>query len=189
MPFGSAFSVNNMGISLKQLPLIYMSTGAVTMVAGPLLGKVADMIGKYKLFVIGTVAGAAIVAYYCRLGVTPLVTVVAINALLFIAITCRMIAAGALISAVPDLPDRGAFMSINASLQQFAGGVASSVAGLIVVQAPDGHLLRYEVLGYVVVAAMLLVMALMYPINQAVMRKAALAAAAAAKPAPAAAAE
>jgi len=187
MPFGSAFSVNNMGISLKQLPWIYMSTGAVTMVAGPLLGKVADTLGKYKLFVIGTVAGAAIVAYYCRLGVTPLATVIVINAVLFIAITCRMISAQALISAVPDLPDRGAFMSINSALQQFSGGLASSVAGLIVVQAPDGHLLRYDVLGYVVMTVMLVVMGLMYPINRAVMRKAALAAAAPGKPAQAAA--
>jgi len=106
---------------------------------------------------------------------------------LFIAITCRMISAQALISAVPDLPDRGAFMSINSALQQFSGGLASSVAGLIVVQAPDGHLLRYDVLGYVVMTVMLVVMGLMYPINRAVMRKAALAAPAPGKPAQAAA--
>ena len=53
----------------------------------------------------------------------------AINAVLFVAITCRMISASALISAVPDLADRGAFMSVNASLQQFSGGLASSLAG------------------------------------------------------------
>jgi hypothetical protein len=98
-----------------------------------------------------------------------------------------MISVSALVSAVPDLPDRGAFMSVNASVQQFAGGLASSVAGLIVVQAPDGHLLHYDVLGYVVVSAMMLTIALMYPINRAVMRKAALAASAAKAPAAAAA--
>ena len=84
---------------------------------------------------------------------------------------------------MPDLPDRGAFMSVNASVQQFAGGLASSLAGLIVVQAPDGHLLHYDVLGYVVVSAMTLTIALMYPIHRAVMRKAAALAASAAKPA------
>ena len=189
MPFGSAFTVNNMGISLAKLPIIYMSTGAVTLVAGPLLGKLADTIGKYKVFVIGTVVGAAIVALYCNFGVTPLWIVIGVNAVLFMAITCRMISAGALISAVPDLPDRGAFMAVNTSLQQFSGGLASSVAGLIVVQAPDGHLLRYDILGYVVVSAMLVVMVLMYPIHRAVMRKAALAAASSALPASAPAAE
>jgi predicted MFS family arabinose efflux permease len=183
MPFGSTFTVNNLGISLQKLPWVYMITGAVTFVAGPLLGKLSDTIGKYQVFCIGSVAGAAVVGVYCHLGTTPLSTVVAINAVLFVAVTCRMISASALISAVPDMQDRGAFMSVNASLQQFSGGVASSLAGLIVVQAPDGRLLRYDLLGYVVMAAMTLVIALMYPIHRAVMRKTAAAAAAeAAKP-------
>lgn len=171
MPFGSTFAVNNLGISFKDFQWIYMCTGAVTLVAGPLLGKLSDAIGKYKVFVIGSVAGAAIVALYCNLGLTPLATVLVINAVLFVAITCRMISASALISAVPDLPDRGAFMSINSAVQQFSGGLAASVAGLIVVQSADGRLLHYDVLGYVVMGVMTLVMVLMYPIHLAVMRK------------------
>jgi len=184
MPFGSAFTVNNLGIPLEKLPWIYMGTGAVTLFAGPLLGKLADTIGKYKVFVIGSVLGAAIVAIYCNLGRSSLATVLAINAVLFVAITCRMITASALISAVPDLQDRGAFMAVNTSLQQFSGGLASSVAGLIVVQASDGRIQRYDLLGWVVVGAMMLMVALMYPINRAVMRKASLAAAAGTKPQP-----
>ena len=183
MPFGSTFSVNNMGIPLSKLPLLYMCTGAVTLVGGPLLGKLADAIGKYKMFVVGTAVGAVIVAIYCNLGVTPLSIVLALNAVLFLAITSRMISASALISAVPDLADRGAFMSVNASLQQFSGGVASSLAGVIVVQAADGHLLHYDRLGYVVTSVMALTILLMYPINRAITRRAAQAAAAAA-PAP-----
>ena len=171
MPFGSTFTVNNMGIPLTKLPWIYMTTGVVTLIAGPLLGKVADTIGKYKLFVIGTVVGAAIVAVYCNLALTPLVIVLVVNAVLFVAITSRMISASALISAVPDLADRGAFMSVNAAVQQFAGGLASSLAGVIVVQTADGHLQRYDVLGYVVVGAMAATIALMYPIHRAVLRK------------------
>src|SRR4051794_35166230 len=46
MPFGSTFTVNNLGIPLAKLPWIYMATGAVTMVAGPLVGKLSDNIGK-----------------------------------------------------------------------------------------------------------------------------------------------
>lgn len=182
MPFGSTFTEHNLGIPFETQKWVFMSTGIVTLFAGPLLGKVADAVGKYKLFVMGTLVGAAIVAFYCNLGRTPLVTVVIINAVLFVAITSRMISASALISGVPDMPDRGAFMSINAAVQQFAGGLAAFIAGLIVVQAPDGHLQHYGVLGYVVVSAMALTIALMYPINRAVMRKVALAASAA-KPA------
>ncbi len=171
MPFGSTFTVNNLGISLQKLPWVYMVTGVVTFVAGPLLGKLSDSIGKYRVFCIGSVAGAALVGIYCHLGVTPLPMVIAVNVVLFVAISSRMISATALISAVPDPQDRGAFMSVNSSLQQFSGGVASSLAGLIVVQAPNGRLLHYDLLGYVVMAAMMLVVALMYPIHRAVMRK------------------
>jgi predicted MFS family arabinose efflux permease len=183
MPFGSTFLVNNMGIPFAKIQWISMSTGVVTLIAGPLIGKVADSVGKYKVFVIGSLIGAAMVAIYCNMGRTSLATVIAINAVLFVAITSRMISASALTSAVPDMPDRGAFMSVNAALQQFAGGLAASAAGLIVVQVPDGHLLHYDVLGYVVVTAMMLVVLLMHGINRQVMVKVA-AAAAAAKPAP-----
>lgn len=173
IPFGSTFTMNNLGIAADKVKWIYMATGAVTLVAGPLLGRLADVLGKYKLFAVGSVAGAALVGIYCNLERTPLYAVLGLNAVLFVAITCRMISASALISAVPDLPDRGAFMSINASVQQFSGGLASSLAGLIVVQAADGHLDHYPVLGYVVMSVMMLVMLLMYPINRAVMRKSA----------------
>src|SRR3954464_13955160 len=61
MPFGSTFTVENLGSPLSKLPWIYMSTGAVTLVAGPLLGRLADAIGKYKVFVIGSLVGAALV--------------------------------------------------------------------------------------------------------------------------------
>jgi predicted MFS family arabinose efflux permease len=39
MPFGSAFSVNNLKISLEQLPVIYLVTGTFSMIAGPFIGK------------------------------------------------------------------------------------------------------------------------------------------------------
>lgn len=76
-----------------------------------------------------------------------------------------------MISAVPDAADRGAFMAVNSSLQQLSGGVASSAAGLIVSQAPDGQLEHYGTLGYVVVVAMLIVVGLMYPIHRAALAR------------------
>jgi hypothetical protein len=94
-----------------------------------------------------------------------------VNTLLFIAIAARMISTSALISAVPDLKDRGAYMSVNASTQQVAGGIASALAGLIVVQNANGKLERYDLLGYVVVVAMLITLFLMYSIHKMVQAK------------------
>jgi predicted MFS family arabinose efflux permease len=168
MPFGSAFAVHNLGISLEKLPVVYMATGIATIVAGPVLGRVSDAIGKYRTFAIGSAAALALVLYYTSLGVTPLWFVIALNIVLFVAITARMISSQALSSAVPEPQDRGAYMSISSSLQQLAGGVAASSAGLIVSQTGDGPLENYERLGYVVSAAIVTTVVLMFKINRMV---------------------
>jgi predicted MFS family arabinose efflux permease len=111
------------------------------------------------------------VTIYCHLGRTPLGLVILINVLLFVGISARMIATSSLISAVPELKDRGAFMSVNSSLQQFAGGTAAALAGLIVVQTGDGRIEHYGALGGVVVAAMVLTLVLMYSVHKMVMAK------------------
>jgi len=171
MPFGSTFSVQNMGIPLQKLPMIYVATGVASFIAGPWIGRASDAIGKYPMFCIGSSVGMALVIYYCGLGVTPLGTVIALNIILFVSITARMVSAQALSSAVPDPGDRGAFMSINSSLQQLAGGVASSAAGFIVVQTAQGPLAHYEELGYVVAGAMLITVVLMFKVNRMVRAK------------------
>ena len=53
MPFGSAFSVNNLGVPMAQLPVLYFITGVFSMAAGPFLGKISDAIGKFRVFTIG----------------------------------------------------------------------------------------------------------------------------------------
>jgi predicted MFS family arabinose efflux permease len=171
MPFGSAFTVNNLGIPLTQLHWVYMVTGVASIIAGPLMGRLSDRIGKYPTFCIGTAVTIVAVTIYCNLRITPLAWVMLINIVLFVGVMARMISASALTTAVPEPQDRGAFMAVSASLQQFSGGVASWVAGLIVVQTPEGPLRRYDVLGWVVVGAMLIMIAMMYPIHKAVMRK------------------
>jgi predicted MFS family arabinose efflux permease len=90
----------------------------------------------------------------------------AISAVMFVAVSTRMIAASAVISAVPESHDRGAFMGINSSIQQLSGGVAAMAAGLIVVQTSSGKLEHYHDLGYVVGAAMLITLVMMYKIHR-----------------------
>jgi predicted MFS family arabinose efflux permease len=172
MPFGSAFSTNNLGLTMKQLPWIYGITGAFSILLGPLIGKFSDLFGKFKIFVAGTVVGALMVGIYTQLGVTPIWIVILLNIILFAGISARMISSSALVSAIPAPQDRGAFMSINASVQQMAGGVSSAVAGLIVVQASNGLLQRYDILGFVVIGTMIVTAVMMYYIDKQVIRMA-----------------
>ena len=172
MPFGSTFGINNLGLTMEQLPILYMITGAFTMITGPLAGRLSDKIGKYKMFVIGSVLSIIMIAIYCNLGITPLWILIGINVLLFIGISSRMIAASALMTAIPAPQDRGAFMGINSSIQQISGGVASAIAGLIIVQTENGRLENYPALGYVVVGSMMITIGMMYILNQFVSQKA-----------------
>lgn len=171
MPFGSAFSINNLGITMEQLPLLYMITGIFSIGIGPLAGKLSDKIGKYKMFVVGSVISIVMVVIYCNLSITPLWIVILINVVLFAGIMARIIPSTALLTAIPDPQDRGAFMGINSSIQQISGGVAAAAAGLIVVQTESGRLERYDILGYVVVGAMLITMVMIYGLNQLVIKK------------------
>ncbi|EMJ95728.1 MFS transporter [Leptospira alstonii] len=173
MPFGSAFTVHNLGIPLEDLPEIYIATGIASIATGPLMGRLSDAIGKYVVFTGASVMAIAIVLYYTRLENISLLFVISINCLLFIQITARMIAANALTSSIPDLQDRGAFMAICSSLQQISGGIAAYCAGLIVVQTSSGYLKGYENLGYVVSIAILLTIAIMYRVDLFVRKKSA----------------
>jgi predicted MFS family arabinose efflux permease len=168
MPFGSAFTVHNLGVPVARLPLVYVVTGVVSIVTGPLLGRLSDRWGKYTVFCLGTVAALLVVIYYSNLEVTPLWKVIAVNALLFVFIMSRMISASALSSGVPAPADRGAYMAINSSLQQLSGGVAAAIAGLIVVQSASGRIERYNVLGWVAASVMLVTMLLMFNVHRLV---------------------
>jgi Arabinose efflux permease len=172
MPFGSAFGVNNLGLTNEQLPTLYFVSGIFSLLFGPLIGILSDKAGKYATFVGGTVVSIAMVVIYTNLGITPLWLVIAINVVLFAGIMGRMISSQALISAIPEPQDRGAFMSINSSVQQISGGIASATAGLIIYQAtPTSKIEHYDTLGYIVILTMIIVAVMMYFISRQVARK------------------
>ncbi|WP_420153531.1 MFS transporter [Siphonobacter sp.] len=171
MPFGSAFSVHNLKIPFDKLPMVYIVTGISSMIAGPLIGKYSDVIGKYRLFVIGSILSMIMTGIYGNLGPTPIWIVIVINVFLFMGITSRIISSSALMTAIPKPQDRGAFMSINASVQQMAGGLAAAAAGFIVSETPSGYIEHYDRLSYVVIAGSILAIVMMYFVNRMVQRK------------------
>lgn len=168
MPFSSAWTVNNLGIDLDHLPIIYLVTGIATIFVGPLVGKATDAFGKLRTFYIGTAITIVMVLIFTNLGTSTLLVVTVINVVLFIGIFSRMIPFQALMTQVPAPTHRGAFNAVNASLSQLAGGLAAVVAGHIVQQGADGKLHHYEVAGYVVVATSILACYLMWRVERGV---------------------
>lgn len=171
MPFGSAYSVNNLGIPMTQLPVLYFVTGVFSMVAGPYIGKLSDVIGKYRVFSLGSLIAIVIILYYTNLGISPFWLVVLLNTLLMMGVLSRLISSSALITAIPETSERGAFMSINSSVQQISGGIASVIAGLIVVQTSSGALKHYNTIGYIVVGSIIVTTVMMRSLNRFVLQR------------------
>lgn len=170
MTFSSAFSTNNMGISLEHLPLLYGVGGIGTILFAPLIGRLADKYGSLRIFTIGTVLALTLVGIYTNLGLTPLWVVLIIHSLLFIGINARMISSATLATAMPEATDRGAFMAVDASLQQGVGGMAAAAAGLIVFQSADGIIHRFPLLGIIVIVVMLITIGLMFLIHSIIQK-------------------
>ena len=168
MPFSSAFTVNNLGISLDHLPIIYLITGIATIFVGPIVGKLSDAWGKMRVFYMGTTLTIIMVVIYTHLGPTSLAVVTLINVVLFVGIFSRMIPFQALMSQVPAATHRGSFNAVNASISQLAGGLASLVAGHIVQQGADGKIHNYEIAGYAVVVTSLLTCFLLWRVERGV---------------------
>lgn len=171
MPFGTAFSVNNLGVDRSDLPMIFSITGLFSIITGPVIGFFSDKIGKYTIFVLGSVWSIIMVLVYTHQDVIPLWMVIMFNVLLFMGISARIISSSALLTAVPTPADRGAFTGVNASLQQISGGIAAAIAGLIVYQeTKTSPLENYPILGYVVSVTTIITIIMMYLLNRMIMR-------------------
>lgn len=173
MPFGSTFAVNNLGVNYNQLTMLLMVSGISSLVVMPFVGKLSDKIDKFKIFVAASVWMMITCVLYTNLGVTPLPLIMVFNIMMMIGVMSRMIPSSALTSAIPDAADRGAFMSINSSLQQIAGGIAAIAAGKIVTQAAKGAPLQhYNIVGYVIVVISIISIGLMWRVDKMAKKRA-----------------
>ena len=167
MPFSTAFIVNNIHIAQSQVAIIFFFTGIFSIIIMPIVGKLSDKFDKLMIFGIGTIIAIVMVVIYTHLSPVPIWLVIIVNIVLFIGIMSRMVPATALNSAVPDAYDRGAYMSINSSLQQFAGGIAALFSGLVVVQkSKNSPIENFDVLGYVMVVLMLMCFYFVFKVNR-----------------------
>ena len=172
MPWGSAFSINNLKVTQHQLPLLFMVAGISSLIIMPIIGKLSDRIDKFKLFVIASIWMMVMVIIYTNLTPVPFWIILTMNIFFMMGIMSRMIPAMALTSSLPQMQDRGAFMSINASLQQIAGGLAAAVGGMIVVQKDKfSPLQHYDTLGYVIVGLTIICVYMVYRVNKLIKQR------------------
>lgn len=172
MPFASAFAINNLKVTAGDLPIMYTVSGVASLLIMPIIGEYSDKIDKLKLFIVATVWTLIVTVIYTNLSVTPLWFILILNVLMMMGVLSRMIPSTALVSGLPEMTDRGAFMSINSSLQQIAGGVAAAIGGLVIVQpTKTSPLQHYNWIGYITVAVGILSVLLLRVVHNNVMKK------------------
>lgn len=79
----------------------------------PLIGRIADRIDKFTLYTIASAWMMIVVVIYTNMSVTQLWLVMIVNVWMMMGILSRMVPAVALTTAIPDLANRGALMSID----------------------------------------------------------------------------
>lgn len=152
IPFISPSLVANAGVTEAQLPLTYLVGGILTIFSSPLVGRLADKYGKKKVFYYGVVVSMIPIYLITHLTPMPLYYVIPVSALLFMAMSGRMIPAMALITSTVTPKNRGSFMSLNSAVQQFSSAAASYLAGIIIVKSADGQLQNYDLVGFIAIS-------------------------------------
>ncbi|HEX5363367.1 MAG TPA: MFS transporter [Gallionella sp.] len=156
IPYITVFAVSNIGISQHDIPYIYLFGGAATLVTARLIGHWADLYGKVRVYRIVAAAAMLPLLVVTHLGETPLWFWIICTTVFFVMVSGRMIPAMAIITSAAQPRLRGTFMSINATIQSLAMGLATTLAGFIIAQDADGKIVHYSTVGYVAVTANLL---------------------------------
>ena len=103
MPWGSAFSINNLQVTPQQLPLLFMVSGVSSLLIMPLIGKMSDKQDKFSIFAVAARWMMVMVVIYTNLTPVPFWLVMALNIFFMICIMSRMVPAIALTSALPQM--------------------------------------------------------------------------------------
>ncbi len=152
IPYISVYLVSNAGVLEEQLPWVYVTGGALTLVGAPWIGRMADRFGKLQVYRVVAVISGGLMLAVANLWVAPLIVSVGLVGVLMVANAGRMVAALAMITGSVERAQRGGFMSANSAVQHLASGLGAYIGGLILVKRADGVLLHFDRVGLLAAA-------------------------------------
>jgi predicted MFS family arabinose efflux permease len=156
IPYITIYSVANVKIAIEDIPLIYLAGGTATFFTSRLIGRLADARGKVRMYRLVALCSIAPLLIQTHLVPVPLWLMIIVSTIFFIFVPGRMVPAMAIVTSAVRPELRGTVLSMNGAVQQLAAGTAAYIGGLIIAQDAAGHIVRYNWVGYVAVAATLL---------------------------------
>lgn len=152
IPYLTVYAIGNAGVTLADIPKVYLAGGLATFLTARLIGRWADRVGKLHAFRRLAVAACLPVLWLTQVHDVGLLGWLPGSIAFFVLISGRMIPGMALISSAVDPARRGAALSLNSTVQSLSMGAASSFGGLLIVQGSDGRYAGYDHVGYIAMA-------------------------------------
>jgi predicted MFS family arabinose efflux permease len=158
IPYITVYAVSNIAISQHDIAYIYLVGGAATLFTARAIGQWADAAGKVKVYRIVAFCAMLPILLVTQVEHASLALWLVFTTLFFVLVSGRFIPAMAIITSAAQPRLRGTFMSLNATVQSLAMGLAATLSGYIITQDASGQVVGYSNVGYVAIAANLLAM-------------------------------
>ena len=137
IPFVAAYMVGNVGFTNDELAYIYLVGGAMNIVTSPWVGRLADKHGRLNVF---TLFGSLVIipiVIITNMPPTPLWAALVVAGIFFVFSNGRMVPSTTMETALVRPENRGSYMSIRSAVQQLTAGLASFIAGSIIIERPS----------------------------------------------------
>lgn len=143
IPYITIYMQVNVGLTTQQIPYLYLCGGVVTLFTARLFGRLTDRVGKVPMLRVLAIAVLVPMFATTLLGPSPLWVALLVSTGFFTFMSGRMIPGMAIITSAANPRLRGTFMTLNASVQSAAMGLAAFVAGLIISRDAQGLVQDY----------------------------------------------
>ncbi len=170
IPYLSAYMVGNLGLGLAELPWVYLSGGAATLLSSRVIGHLTDRHGPARVLAWLLVGTVGPFLAFTHLGPSPLPVVIGVFALFMTLTSGRQIPTIALIAARVPPALRGRYMAINMAASDGASGLGAWASGWLITAAPSGALMGFGQVGWMAVGVTLLALCTLWGFGRSATR-------------------
>ncbi|HAW20075.1 MAG TPA: MFS transporter [Flavobacteriales bacterium] len=149
VPFLAPYMITNVGFADTDLSYIYFFGGTASIFTSPIIGRIADKYGKKTIFLVVLLVSLIPIYFITNLGPTEIYVVLIITTVFFIFAGGRMAPITAVVISTAPPRFRGSFLSVRASMQNLAAGLAAVVSGMIVNLDSSGVYVGYDTVGLI----------------------------------------
>ena len=153
IPLLSPHLVGNVALPEKYLFLVYFIGGVMSVFTAPRVGRLADRYGRHRVFTYMVLAASVVILAIANAGPLPVWATLVLAGLFFVFASGRFVPGQAIVTLAVPSSRRGAFLSLTSCARDLASGISSMLGGWIVSKQPDGHLVHFNWLGWIAVAA------------------------------------